>query len=517
MQKISLKNKNQKLSLKFKIPICIVIVLALSCVIGIITFRNSVHKYEVKVVAPTCENKGYTESVCVYCKKIIRKNYTSALGHDYGERVTESEPTAIEFGKETETCKRCNAQRVYNLEPTLNFKKFYYEGDSFSVNSDWTATGAMTYSYEGKTVKKYIKMKYINSNKERGIKNDFTVYFYDDKENTKEAKMALMDGTNSSSAWHFYGNFYDFYNLRNSVATELYRDVRSSSESVDSRLKDNYGTCKSEPVLMYFNQTFAGVFELVEPTTNETFNMDKNEKNQAIVRASSANNQTHFKTEISENSSFKVLYNSSRPEDKDKITETDDKWVYESLNELSELVREADDDEFKEKISEHLDVDGMIDYMLTIYNIGAADNVGRAFTLATYDGKIWTPSVYDLNLSFGLDNKGNITNLEKILAPEYDDKEEKYNPHVYSDLWDRMLNCYYDEIKERYYKLKDTVFSAENICEKFEKYKKIVPEAAYKAEAKLYKTINSDIDFENQITDFIKTRQEIFDNLFQEE
>ena len=44
---------------------------------------TTIHVYETVVVAPTCENDGYTETRCTECDFSVKTNMTEALGHSY--------------------------------------------------------------------------------------------------------------------------------------------------------------------------------------------------------------------------------------------------------------------------------------------------------------------------------------------------------------------------------------------------------------------------------------------------
>ena len=63
------------------------------------------HKYEDKVVKPTCTEDGYTEHKCSVCGDTYRDSKTNKLGHDYKETVVE--PTCTEGGYTEHKCSRC--------------------------------------------------------------------------------------------------------------------------------------------------------------------------------------------------------------------------------------------------------------------------------------------------------------------------------------------------------------------------------------------------------------------------
>ena len=62
------------------------------------------HSYSKTVIAPTCNDKGYTKHTCA-CGDSYNDNYTAALGHHYIDEVIA--PTSSAQGYTKHTCDRC--------------------------------------------------------------------------------------------------------------------------------------------------------------------------------------------------------------------------------------------------------------------------------------------------------------------------------------------------------------------------------------------------------------------------
>lgn len=62
------------------------------------------HSYSATVIAPTCNEKGYTKYTCA-CGYSYNDNYTAALGHHYIDEVIA--PTTSAQGYTKHTCDRC--------------------------------------------------------------------------------------------------------------------------------------------------------------------------------------------------------------------------------------------------------------------------------------------------------------------------------------------------------------------------------------------------------------------------
>ena len=65
------------------------------------------HSYTDTVVAPTCTEQGYTRHTCSECGNNYTDSYVDALGHSYGEWISETEPTCTEDGLKYKLCSAC--------------------------------------------------------------------------------------------------------------------------------------------------------------------------------------------------------------------------------------------------------------------------------------------------------------------------------------------------------------------------------------------------------------------------
>jgi len=68
------------------------------------------HDYAETVVAPACEEEGYTLHECTRCGDSYRDGFVPALGHDYGEWETITEATCTTDGSQKRVCKVCGAE-----------------------------------------------------------------------------------------------------------------------------------------------------------------------------------------------------------------------------------------------------------------------------------------------------------------------------------------------------------------------------------------------------------------------
>lgn len=96
------------------------------------------HDYEVTVIAPTCENEGYTLYECkdANCKHSYKDNYVEALKHEYESKIALEASCGLE-GIITYTCKYCG--NSYNESiPALKHNYTSKVVDSTCTNEGYT-------------------------------------------------------------------------------------------------------------------------------------------------------------------------------------------------------------------------------------------------------------------------------------------------------------------------------------------------------------------------------------------
>lgn len=84
------------------------------------------HDYVAVETAPTCTSEGYTTYTCT-CGDRYTSDYRDALGHTYGDWVTEIEPTVSADGRQCRSCIRCGHTETSVLPQLLNASQFERE------------------------------------------------------------------------------------------------------------------------------------------------------------------------------------------------------------------------------------------------------------------------------------------------------------------------------------------------------------------------------------------------------
>ena len=98
------------------------------------------HKYESKVIAPTCTEKGYTLYTCSVCKNSYKDKYTDIISHKWSDWTTSKAATCIEDGSKTRKCSVCG-----KIE-TAAIAKSGHKYESKVISPTCTAKGYTLYT-----------------------------------------------------------------------------------------------------------------------------------------------------------------------------------------------------------------------------------------------------------------------------------------------------------------------------------------------------------------------------------
>lgn len=165
------------------------------------------------------------------------------------------------------------------------------------------------------------------------------------------------------------------------------------------------------------------------------------------------------------------------------------------------------DDEFKEQVGAYLDVQSAIDYYIFAYGSCALDNLARNMIMLTYDGVKWYCSAYDLDCTWGNTPWGNSLVSSDYLCPE---QYQETN----SLLWQRIVSCFTEELKERYAKLRGSVLSKSNLVITLEKFTDNISNELYSDDLDKYPTIPlPNTNNSKQIRKFMSDRIDYVDTM----
>lgn len=444
------------------------------------------------VTAPSCATVGTELYACRICGDTEARSIPATGEHIDGEWETLQAATATVSGREQLRCAVCNNVINERLIPcdAESMPIMYLNGNYWQATKDKNEV-AMTFSYvapDGTSYEGGATIKVQGATSINYAKKNYTIKLY--KDETLEKKQKIDLGWGKESKYVLKANWVDAIQARNIVSCRLWGDMvacRTVSENQArlAALPTNGGAIDGFPVAVYMNGEFYGLYTLNVPKDEWLFGMDDSET-EAILCADDWVN-TDFSvllTEFKENAAGDLVANNGGWEL--KYCGTDDtSWVTESFNNLILFCQQKDGAEFKEGISQYLDVDAAIDYLIYMYVVLMRDNTSKNMNWVTYDGVTWIPSVYDQDGTFGMvwDGKRYATGNSNLPSV----KDGVINVgfalgNGYFVLWDKLWNNFTEEILLRYMELRQGVLSYDNIVAEFEAFRAEIPESIYQAD-----------------------------------
>ena len=138
---------------------------------------------------------------------------------------------------------------------------------------------------------------------------------------------------------------------------------------------------------------------------------------------------------------------------------TTDSDTYSEIKTLVEWVSVAEQDLFRETISEHFNTEYLFRYFLMVLLIGAVDSLGKNMKIMTVDGKVWYPTFYDMDTVLGIDNTGYLT-----ILPDVEIESGSYNTSN-SNLWTKVWNFFRTELQAEWSAMRQGKFTLDNLME----------------------------------------------------
>ena len=453
---------------------------------------------------PTCEEAGY----------IVRENmeegYTvieagkNALGHAYGEWVLDEKT-----GMYTTTCTRCGKiiQRRTTYEGLI--PRIDFTGSMEGISKSNRVTLGFDFAGPTENFSCFAYTTWQGHNTLNYPKKNYTIRLYDDENITQKHKL-IFEGWRREHKYVLKANYRDISQARNLLAADLWADMAACRTNLFDTLRGtpNYGAVDGFPVIVYLNGDFLGLYTLNLHIDDDLYQMDHSYDAVMI-----ANDTEPKETRFYALASFEDQKNSWEVEFCG--TGQEDQWAKDKLNELIQFVMTSEDDAFREHLADHLDVDGAIDYLLFLYVTGLQRNASKDLVFLKYhDCDVWIPTVYDMERAFGLSLDGSCYNSPEDFRPEK--KDGKWDSGTDSLLWDRLLNLFEPEIRERYKTLREEVLTEEKMADRLREFIGRIPEEYYLQDLETYpRQTPTGQQPEKQIREYLMERLRMLDALWE--
>ena len=305
-----------------------------------------------------------------------------------------------------------------------------------------------------------IKWRGGSTNTEGKHKRNYKIKFTEDH---------TFFGMRNDNNWILDAGQADVFRLRNRIATELWNDFATKPYYIDQEPKALSGV-KGQVVEVYLNEEYRGIYCLTECMDRKQMKLKKFDKDgtiHGVLWKSTGYSSSGFSVvpEEYDNSQLMMdVFEAKYPEPGDDLPATDYSTLWNAIN----FVVNSTDEEFSQHVSEYFDIPVIIDYYLFINVLSALDNEGKNMYWAVYDqqnDKKLTLAVWDLDLTVG--SKYLDYYYDGFSSPEFG----KLNVlNIITRLEKNNVDNFNEKVLERYYSLRKTFFSNENLINRYQNY-----------------------------------------------
>ena len=421
----------------------------------------------------TCSHT-YKNATCTKPKTCSKcgKTIGSKLGHSYKEATCTRPKTCTVCGTMSGNALghnyvlgECTMCKDYSKSYC---PKLYFTGDMSKITDPKQTSKKIEcdinfeYRSRGQIVNGAAKIKIQGTSSTQYAKKNYTINFYEDS--TYGSKKKINVGWGAQSKYCLKANWIDKTHSRNVVTAKLGAQMQAKYGLFTNA--PHNGTVDGFPVEIYINGEFHGLYTMNIPKDEWMFGMDKNNPNHIVICGENWNDPVLFKSIPTNLNDWTV---EAGPEDDATL---------QKVQRLVKFVKDSSDAEFKANFDQYLNFDSTINYYIMMNCSWLSDNAGKNMLLATYDGKVWYPTLYDLDTSWGTHWKG--TSLYNYSSGVVNGSN--------SLLWQRIEKLYKKEIAARYFELRQSVLSKENIMAEFNNFKASIPQEVLDRETAKWNT-----------------------------
>lgn len=371
--------------------------------------------------------------------------------------------------------------------------KVFISIDSFNFwgGKEDVRTGELEYNDGTTKFKSCIKIKPQGTSSLTYSKKNFTIDMYTDKTFAIKNNINFNDW-GPQNKYCLKANWVDPTHSCNIVSANLAQQMQAKYNILNNAPKN--GLIDGFPVIIYVNGVSIGIYTWNIPKSGWQFGMDKSNPNHILMCNESQTGSGAFRS-LAIDSEWTVEHG------------INEQSTYDKFNRMISFVKDSSDQDFKTNFSEYLNLDACLNYYCFAYLSAASDNLAKNMLMATYDGLVWTPSLYDLDSLFGVEWDGiSLINVNFKCPEQYQCSNNL--------LWERLVKCFHDELQTRYFELRQDVLSMSNILKHFSDFIEKIPQKYYSEEILLYPDILNLKRTYKQIGQFLSLRLSYVDYMF---
>lgn len=308
-------------------------------------------------------------------------------------------------------------------------------GDISGMSKDNSKLLSMTYTNGEYSLKGYADTHWQGDSSLRWPKKAYRIKVFKDANKDKKLNFQACEEWAADNKFNLKAYYTDPLLARDPVNAKIGGDIWATQKNLPEGMitADNFGFIDGFPIKLFINGRFEGIY---------SFNLAKGDYGDV-------------KATISAEKDTDITRYNAIPDDGVKLDGSDFSMITpddptpeikQSATNLAKFIATADQATFTSKLSDYLDVNSAIDYLIFNNIIANGDAWAKNQTLVTYDGTKWYLHPYDLDVSYGTGYDGSMVddNLTGLYGIDI----------VKNSLFDKLSQYMPDKIKSRYTELR---------------------------------------------------------------
>ncbi|MFR0547927.1 CotH kinase family protein [Limosilactobacillus reuteri subsp. suis] len=415
--------------------------------------------------------------------KVVLMLYTSGT-NDLGIVLINDYNAVLEYN----TNKKSNSASSHDYK---QLPEVYLNGSTSGMSGNNYVTMQFKFKNNGREVDGFASTKWQGDSSLAFDKKAYRIKTFEDQSLTKQMKFKPCPLWYTDNKYNLKAYYTDPLLCRDVVNANIGADIWATQKGVPDDLveTDDFGFIDGFPVKVFVNNEFAGIYSF------NTAKGDYGKHAKAVISGKTYTASTAFSALPDggvklDGSDFEMI---SPDEPTDEIKQ--------ATNDLITFVSTSSDDDFKAQLSQHIDLESLIDYFIFLNVIENGDAAGKNQTLITWDLKKWYFHPYDLDTTYGVDSNGKISEPVTGLLG--------LNSHLFT----RLNELFIDQIKTRYKELR-TWLTPVHVLKMYRDHINSIGEANYEDEFKLWDNPNHDKNTYNFLKTHIYKRFQILDGVW---
>ena len=415
--------------------------------------------------------------------KIVLMLYTSGT-NDLGIILINDYNAVLEYN----TNKKSNSVSSHDYK---QLPEVYLNGSTSSMSGSNYVTMQFKYKDNGREIDGFASTKWQGDSSLAFDKKAYRIKTFEDQSLTNKMKFKPNPLWDPDNKYNLKAYYTDPLLCRDVVNANIGTDIWSTQKNMPNDLiaTDDFGFIDGFPVKVFVNNEFAGIYSF------NTAKGDYGKQAKAVISGETYTDPTVFSNLPAggvklDGSDFEMI---SPDEPTDEIKK--------ATNDLITFVSTSSDEDFKAQLSQHIDIESLIDYFIFLNVIENGDAAGKNQTLITWDLKKWYFHPYDLDTTYGVDSNGKISEPVTGLLG--------LNSHLFT----RLNELFIDQIKTRYKELR-TWLTPVHVLKMYRDHINLIGEANYEDEFKLWDNPNHDKNTYNFLKTHIYKRFQILDGVW---